>query len=485
MYNCKLESIRAVGYRSVDDNIKSIKFSDAKKNAILIGPNGSGKSNVLKAFSNRTESPDDEPLGDTEEKKRIYITLRFEGAKLTLNIDPISKARGYFMSENEKQKILLKIDSDELDSAKKEIEELCKIKKLHASKSESDLVNALTEILSNTNISLVSNFDKWKSSLELSNSKLTNPDSFTRYILDELSNTYKDHLKSLLSNAPLTPAQRTNLKKQINTALAKLTKPLKELEVEVDDTLSVSGGLLKFITTQEDLAVPLSHRSDGEIMLVSFLLFLNEYQVFELKSPQIFMFDELETTLDPSNQMLASKLLTKLPEKAHAVFSTHSPYLFFEKRIREKSNIYIVKKSEHSTSIKLVEHSEEFKLTYPSWAELNYVAYSIPSLEYHNLLFGQSVQDHGSIKEADIFLKSKDFPTRLYKELGQNGEVKQRQCYHAPECGNHDTNSPSDQKCLTLPTYIRHKSHHPENTNNPNYSQRDLEASIKKLRKFV
>ena len=183
--------------------------------------------------------------------------------------------------------------------------------------------------------------------------------------------------------------------------------------------------------------------------------------------------------------MLVSRLIAILPENIYSVFSTHSPFLFYEKKIREKSNIYVVNKNNHSSDIELVDHSNNFVLKYPTWAELNYVAYSISSLEYHNLLFGEVVQEKGSIQNADIFLKSNGFSTRLYIEEDNMGTIKQRQCYHAPACGKHTANTDSNDRCLTGPTYIRHKSHHPENSRNRKFTELQLKSNIEKLREVI
>ena len=99
------------------------------------------------------------------------------------------------------------------------------------------------------------------------------------------------------------------------------------------------------------------------------------------------------------------------------------------------------------------------QLPYPSLNEVNYLAFSEISAEYHDELYGY-------IEEQEWLNEYKTGkPTRTYIRLNRNGTTKEEQ--------------------RVLSEYIRHVIHHPENTNNVRFTLDELRQSIEMMREFI
>ena len=99
------------------------------------------------------------------------------------------------------------------------------------------------------------------------------------------------------------------------------------------------------------------------------------------------------------------------------------------------------------------------QLPYPSLNEVNYLAFSEVTEEYHNELYGY-IETEGQL---DAYKEGK--PTMPYIKILRNGSTRQDQ--------------------VVLSEYIRHQIHHPENTHNPHFTEQQLQTSIQLLRDFV
>lgn len=127
----------------------------------------------------------------------------------------------------------------------------------------------------------------------------------------------------------------------------------------------------------------------------------------------------------------------------------------------------VVKKLDYS-NLRLISNSDEGKtvetvlpgqLPYPSLNEVNYLAFSEVSEEYHNELYGY-IEAEG---QWDAYKAGK--PTMPYIKILRGGSTRQDQ--------------------VVLSEYIRHQIHHPENTHNPHFTEQQLQTSIQLLRDFV
>lgn len=99
------------------------------------------------------------------------------------------------------------------------------------------------------------------------------------------------------------------------------------------------------------------------------------------------------------------------------------------------------------------------QLPYPSLNEVNFLAFSEVTEEYHNELYG-FIEAEGQL---EVYKSNK--PTIRYLKIMRNGSTREEQ--------------------IVLTEYIRHQIHHPENTHNQRYSDEQLRESICLMRNFI
>lgn len=188
--------------------------------------------------------------------------------------------------------------------------------------------------------------------------------------------------------------------------------------------------------------------------------------------PILFFIDEPETFLHPQAQNKLLDALEKISQKSQIFIITHSPYLL-KKYKKDTHSMNVFSKD---TGLNKVEPGKEFDLfgtSSPTWGEINYYAFGVISVEFHNELYGfiqakAIVEDDKNYYE-DVFEKyliGKGFvQDQSYIRLNYNGST--------------------DPQTRTLPTRIRNIIHHPENTNNTKFTQEELKNSIDSLIKLL
>ena len=188
------------------------------------------------------------------------------------------------------------------------------------------------------------------------------------------------------------------------------------------------------------------------------------------EKPMFFFIDEPETFLHPMAQNRLLAAFEKLSNKHQLFITTHSPYLLksFKKDLHK---LMIYGKDESGNNI-LTNDSQTLNLfgkSSPTWGEVNYFAFGVLSVEFHNELYGflqaRAIdEDQGNYREEkfDQWLVNKGFTAdKSYTRLKMDGTTK-----------THNS---------TLPTYIRNLIHHPENSHNPSYTDEELKSSSEKM----
>ena len=184
----------------------------------------------------------------------------------------------------------------------------------------------------------------------------------------------------------------------------------------------------------------------------------------ESKPPLILMLDEPETWLHPTAQLKLGEALSNIGKQEQVFIVTHSPYLLRKFSPSEHRLTILVRKGDDreiltSTTLGLLRRE-------PTWGEINYRAFDICSLEFHDELYGyisQSLGAETSIKQVDNFLVSKGLPRNKSWFNNRNGQTQS----------------------LTLSSYIRNLIHHPENNNNAPATEEELHNSTAILLKIV
>jgi len=188
------------------------------------------------------------------------------------------------------------------------------------------------------------------------------------------------------------------------------------------------------------------------------------------KGKIIYLIDEPELHLHPSAQEKLLELLLEESKEKQIFISTHSPYMF-KGSIGSGANLLIFNRS--ADTINIVNSTDDnwglFGKFSPTWGEINWFAYDLPSIEFHNELYGflqsKAIDDDNKNSYEDNFddwlvTKGASQNKSWIKEIKNNSQ------------------SPVDR---TLQTFIRNFIHHPENTKNVQYTNEELESSIKLL----
>lgn len=186
------------------------------------------------------------------------------------------------------------------------------------------------------------------------------------------------------------------------------------------------------------------------------------------EKPLLFFIDEPETFLHPRAQDKLLDSLEKISEKTQVFIVTHSPYLL-RKYKKETHTMTMFSKQDGLNKIVEGSNLNLFGKSSPSWGEINYYAFGVTSVEFHNELFGFA--QASAISEDLDNEREEDFD----KYLVSKGFIKDKKWIPFKN------GSPLPERERTLPTYIRNIIHHPENSCNKMYSEDELRESISKL----
>ncbi|WP_242158199.1 ATP-dependent nuclease [Aestuariivivens sediminis] len=241
----------------------------------------------------------------------------------------------------------------------------------------------------------------------------------------------------------------------------KVTEHIKNVwkEHPVKITFNISDGNVNFHVKDENAsgrAKTADQRSDGFKQFISFLLTVSaENRNNELENT-LLLLDEPETHLHPTAQEnLLDELIkiTKSKNNNTVFFATHSNYMIDKNYLNR--NIKVTK-PEENTTVSFYDKKSS------SYASVNYDVFNIISADYHNELYGRAFVLSGIDNGTDFDKKISELhPTVTIKKDYVSLKGKKFDC--------------------TLPTYVRHLIHHPENNKNEKYTQTELKRSIKNL----
>ncbi|MBI2634738.1 ATP-binding protein [Candidatus Peregrinibacteria bacterium] len=223
-----------------------------------------------------------------------------------------------------------------------------------------------------------------------------------------------------------------------------------------------------FKDLEESVEFGISGLSSGEKQVV----YRMGYLLRDLKhlAGGMILIDEPELSLHPRWQIKYIDFIRDIffdgdEEPIQFVIATHSPYFLKSSSMREvgvatftrkKGNIVIERPDEHSWS--LLSHG-------PTLGEINYYAFKLPSIEFHNDLYAYLQEQNSKPKILDI--------ENWFVSKGQTKEKKWR-----------DSTS-GQQVEETLITCIRNKIHHGDNQDRPDFSNAELEDSIRRMIKMI
>lgn len=185
----------------------------------------------------------------------------------------------------------------------------------------------------------------------------------------------------------------------------------------------------------------------------------------------VILVDEPEISMHPRWQrkifsFYSDLFKTETEQKSQIFFATHSEYVLKD-AMDKKAQIIVL--TEQENAVKAESVNNKFVLPFgPTYAEIKYFAFNIPTIEFHDELYGYIQEKNGREKENEMeeFLKT-------------NG-VKQEKPWSRLKDGVFK----SVQK-LTLMTYIRNFYHHPEASRNERNLLHPLEPSDEEMRQSI
>ncbi len=245
-----------------------------------------------------------------------------------------------------------------------------------------------------------------------------------------------------------------------------LNKKLRDFEVEKIDLSFIDGNAPfdnAFLSQKlEKLDLPVTSLGSGVEMIIS-LLFLETLASLS-KENIVVLIDEPELHLHPRLQEKFVQYLIEFSKTNQVFISTHSPYFFKNCLSNAQIELLITKNTPDGVMVENTGSQFGIFPWSPSWGEINYSAYDLPTIELHNELYGylQEKQLKYTIDQAESYFLSKSITkTKKWAKIT-----------------NRQLQKPED---VTLMTFVRNSIHHPENTSNGGYTPQELKSSIEKL----
>lgn len=248
---------------------------------------------------------------------------------------------------------------------------------------------------------------------------------------------------------------------QTNIVLRELNIPIIDLSIVKTLTPYDNSEVVKRF---DGFELPISLAGSG-IEMITALIFLETLANIS-KDEICIIIDEPELHLHPMLQDRFAKRLQNISEKSQIFISTHSPFFFkncfnsanVKINIAEIEDNKIVIKDANDKGFGLLKWS-------PSWGEICYFAYDLPTVEFHDDLYS-SIED--KLKTNPSQKISQEDTENWLVSKGQNKEIKWPDSVRGPQEE-------------TLMTYVRNKIHHPDNLARPIYTPEQLKESIDRM----
>lgn len=177
----------------------------------------------------------------------------------------------------------------------------------------------------------------------------------------------------------------------------------------------------------------------------------------------IIFIDEPELHLHPKLQECFVKILFELSQTTQIILTTHSPLFIKQILCKEKVKVNVLKKENNKVTISKI---EDRVLPYLSANEINYIAFNLPTEEYHNELYEElKIRDDN---KRDTPLNLKDFDLHFFQK-----DKKESPTY--PYNGNNNQ--------ISIHTYLRTQIHHRGAAGRADIEQ--IRVSIENMRTFL
>lgn len=231
-----------------------------------------------------------------------------------------------------------------------------------------------------------------------------------------------------------------------------------------------ADGEKKVLFTKHDNDITIDDLSTGEKQIVYRGIFLLR-NVGKLDGAAI-MIDEPELSMHPKWQRRILQYFKDLftdndgNQKAQLFFATHSEYVLSE-ALEDKDDTLVIVLNDNAGTIEKHEVKTPLALPTITASEINYVAFDVPSIDYHIALYGAIQSKYGvhSIAACDAKIES----CTPY--------------YNAARHEQPTTNPINGQVFKTVCTKVRNHIDHPDTA--PGYTEVELVESIKLMRNIL
>lgn len=438
---------------------------------IFIGENNSGKSSIFEAvnFLRNGIKEDDvhrikSKLSDGTQPNEACVELAFCGN--------IQNAILCFAPENKQQTFNNAIDDEQRLKAKRDT---ASCKKLYLWKNELQRYENSTGIDAPFKTLFETNFI-WAD---------TNPNDEATFGSTTLCGLLLKEIAQAHINSPAYQRFRESFNEVFNSPNSDLRQQIATIEQKVQRIFTEQFGQadihFKFdelkidsffkntsIFINDGVDIPMSEKGNG--MQRSVALALLQVYAEELAhdeeqgqtKPFYLFIDEPEICLHPKGQTKLLEALLEISKTKQVFLTTHSPYFLVTPHL-SNVGLFIFRKDRISNIVEDASLEKMFPWS-PTWGEINFKAYKLPTVELHNELYGKLQHDSGRFNENGFeqWLQDKNIHRTKQWIRERNGVAQ----------------TPTD---VTLQTFIRNHIHHPENRQNTLYTEDELKQSIEEM----
>lgn len=504
----KITKVKIKNFRSYKDQV-IIELGDL---TAFVGKNDIGKSTVLEAldiFFNdskgviKLDKDDINKQALSEDDNEIIIAVCFEELPTSILIDSTNETTlqaEYLLNSNSqleiikkypnagKEKVFIKANHPTNNNCK----DLLQKKNIDLQK----IIRENSISCSNQTINAVMRTAIWNhfnSNLQLSEIEIDVTKGDTKSILDKLQNylplyslfqsdrknsdgddevqdPLKEAVKQILSDSTLKQKFveiATEVENKLKEVSDRTLEKIREMNPDIANSLNPIippteslkwTDVFKSVSIAGEENIPINKRGSGvkRLILLNFFRAEAEKRKTQKNIPSIiYAIEEPETSQHTEHQRKIISALLSLSQASNTqiIITTHSATLVKE---LEFQHLRLIKTSNNSKNIENVLPN---KLPYPSLNEVNFLAFSEITEEYHNELYGYIEL------EGELVNYRNGKTTMSYNQLMKDGTTKLLQ--------------------IVLTDYIRHQIHHPENLNNTRYTFTQLSDSINSMRNFI
>ena len=458
----KLSSITIKNFRSIENLTFKVEEVDGSYTFALIGVNESGKSSFLEAIAlvgNKEAKISQKDYMD--KNKKVLITLNYKLSKKWAKnwYEEITARNMVNCSQDDITELVVGVSFEAIDADREESvpEVVAKLLPLQERVKNIPLDMDMQEFLLKR--FRIGDFRVilWKPNKEHLIAEEIDLKEFADNIRMSLPLLNCFRLAGLEPTEAFVsdPREENYMAGQLENTI---TKHINEIwpSHPVKIKFQISGGKLTFLVEDDQVksrSKTIDQRSDGFRHFISFLLTTSIDSVRKLFPQSLFLIDEPETHLHPQAQADLLKELIRITkgENGETVlfFATHSNHMV------DKKNVDRCYKFSKHNGVTEIERADSGPLN--SHAEVNYNVFEVAGNDYHDELYGYLASTDEGKQKLDGLKKKKKWKM-------------------------HANSTPRD---ISLPTYIRHSIHHPENKENDPFTDEELRESIETMRGLV